>query len=70
MCCNLFGTGDPQHLSLVIFVCLFVCLFFSPQETYLMEIIFDLKKLKFVSIPHLVTLGFGSRIKEQYWGEE
>ena len=30
-------------------VCLFVCLFFSPQETYLMEIIFDLKKLKFVS---------------------
>lgn len=20
MCCNLFGTGDPQHLSLVIFV--------------------------------------------------
>ena len=27
----------------------FVCLFFSPQETYLMEITFDLKKLKFVS---------------------
>ena len=61
---------DEAQNSAAVFVCLFVCLFFSPPETYLMEIIFDLKKLKFVSIPHLVTLVFGSRIKEQYWGEE